>query len=120
MAKTYSMDLRERVWRYVAAGHSCRATAAHFSTSVSFVVRLMRLLHKTGSLVAKPRGGLRHAKLAPHATFLLSRVAETPDVTMPELVVELKLRGVSVDPASISHFLLRNGLRASGVQMRPF
>jgi transposase len=110
MAKTYSMDLRERVSRYVSAGHSCHAAAAHFSTSVSFVVNLMKLLRETGSLKARARGGLRHAKLAPHGEFLLARVQETPDVTMPELVVELKARGVTVDPSSVSHFLLRSGL----------
>lgn len=110
MAKTYSMDLRERVCRYVTAGHSCHEAAAHFSTSVSFVVNLMRLLRETGSLMARVRGGQRHAKLAPHREFLLARVAETPDVTMPELVAELLGRGVAVDPSSVSHFLLRNGL----------
>lgn len=110
MAKTYSMDLRERVSRYVLAGHSCHEAAAHFSTSVSFVVNLMRLLRDTGSLAARPRGGLRHSKLAPHGEFLLGRVAETPDVTMPELAAALKERGVTVDPSSLSHFLLRNGL----------
>jgi len=110
MAKTYSMDLRERVSGYVTSGHSCHAAAAHFSTSVSFVVNLMKRLRETGSLTARARGGLRHAKLAPHGAFLLARVQETPDVTMPELVVELKARGVTVDPSSVSHFLLRNGL----------
>jgi transposase len=110
MAKTYSMDLRERVCRYVKSGHSRHAAAAHFSTSVSFVVNLMKLLRETGSLTARARGGLRHAKLAPHGAFLLARVQETPDVTMPELVAELKERGVTVDPSSVSHFLLRNGL----------
>lgn len=110
MAKTYSMDLRERVSQFVLAGHSCHEAATHFSTSVSFVVNLMRLLRETGSLAARARGGLRHSKLAAHREFLLARVAETPDVTMPELAAALKERGVTVDPSSISHFLLRNGL----------
>ena len=110
MAKTYSMDLRERVSLYVSGGHSCHAAAAHFSTSVSFAVNLMRLLRETGSLTARARGGFRHSKLAPHRDFLLRRVAETPDATMPELAGELRALGVSVDPASISHFLLRCGL----------
>ena len=110
MAKTYSMDLRARVFRYVMSGHSCHETAAHFSTSVSFVVNLMKLVRETGSLKARARGGLRHAKLAPHGEFILARVKETPDVTMPELVVELQERGVTVVASSVSHFLLRHGL----------
>lgn len=109
MAKTYSMDLRERVCRYVQSGHSCHAAAAQFLTSVSFVVNLMQLFRETGSLKARARGGLRHSKLAAHGEFLLRRVAETPDVTMPELVGELKERGVTVSPSSVSHFFLRNG-----------
>jgi len=36
MPKPYSLDLRERVFRYVDEGHSCRAAAAHFQVSVSF------------------------------------------------------------------------------------
>ncbi|RUU94972.1 IS630 family transposase, partial [Mesorhizobium sp. M1A.F.Ca.IN.020.03.2.1] len=42
MPKPYSLDLRERVVRFVEAGHSRRAAAAHFEVSVSFVVILMR------------------------------------------------------------------------------
>lgn len=74
MAKTYSMDLRERVCRYVTAGHSCYEAAAYFLTSVSFVVNLMRLLRKTGSRTARARGRQLHVKLAPHRQFLLARV----------------------------------------------
>jgi transposase len=37
MPKAYSLDLRERVDRFVADGRSCHAAAAHFSVSVSFV-----------------------------------------------------------------------------------
>jgi hypothetical protein len=39
MPKAYSLDLRERVARFVEAGRSCHAAAAHFSVSVSFVVK---------------------------------------------------------------------------------
>jgi hypothetical protein len=42
MPKPYSLDLRERVFRYVDEGHSCRAAAAHFRVSVSFVVNLVK------------------------------------------------------------------------------
>jgi transposase len=42
MPKAYSLDLRERVARFVEAGRSCHAAGAHFSVSVSFVVKLMK------------------------------------------------------------------------------
>jgi transposase len=35
MPKPYSLDLRKRVVRFVEAGHSRRAAAAHFGASVS-------------------------------------------------------------------------------------
>jgi transposase len=41
MTKSYSLDLRRRVVRFVEAGHSCHEAARHFEVSVAFVVRLM-------------------------------------------------------------------------------
>ena len=84
MPKPYSQDLRARVVRHVEAGHSRRAAAAHFGVSVSFVVNLMRAYRLRGSLAPKPSGGRRHAKLEPHRAFLLEKVAEKADITMPE------------------------------------
>ncbi|MER8672041.1 helix-turn-helix domain-containing protein [Mesorhizobium sp. M1156] len=112
MPKPYSLDLRERVVRFVEAGHSRRAAAAHFGVSVSFVVILMRNYRKTESLAPKASGGRRHSKLDPHRAFLLGRVAERDDITMPELAAELAAAtDVQVAPASISRWLIRNGYR---------
>jgi transposase len=66
----------------------------------------------TGRLTPKPGGGRRHAKLDPHRAFLLARVAEKDDITMPELAAELvAATGTRADPASISRWLIRNGYR---------
>jgi transposase len=112
MPKPYSLDLRERVVRFVEAGHSCRAAAAHFQVSVSFVVKLMRSFHAGGGLEPKPSGGRRHAKLEPHRTFILARVIERADITMPELAAELAAAtGEKADPASLSRWLIRVGYR---------
>ena len=51
MPKPYSLDLRERVFGYADEGHSCRAAAAHFGVSVSFVVNLVKAFRMRG----KPR-----------------------------------------------------------------
>jgi transposase len=110
MVKAYSIDLRERVLRFVEAGHSCHEASRHFSTSPSFVINLMDLWRQTGSLKPRKQGSRRPGKLAPHREFILAQVAATPDVTMPELAAMLKELSVTVDPASLSHFLLRNGL----------
>ena len=112
MPKSYSLDLRERVVRVVEAGRSCHAAAAQFSVSVSFVVRLMKAVRATGSLAPKPSGGRRHAKLDPHRAFLIARIEEKADMTMPELAAELTTAtGTKADPASLSRWLIRNRYR---------
>ncbi|MGH6784713.1 MAG: IS630 transposase-related protein [Sphingomicrobium sp.] len=112
MPKSYSLDLRERVAGFVEAGRSCHSAAAHFSVSVSFVVRLMKAFRATGSLAPKPSGGRRHAKLDPHRAFLIASIEEKADMTMPELAAELaSATGTRADPASLSRWLIRNGYR---------
>ena len=112
MPKAYSLDLRERVARFVEGGSSCHEAAAHFSVSVSFAVRLMKAFRTTGSLAPKRSGGRRHAKLDPHRAFLIAHIEEKADITMPELSAELlAATGTKADPASLSRFLIRNGYR---------
>jgi transposase len=51
-------------------------------------------------------------KLAAHKDFLLGRVKEKPDITMPELAEALKAEaGTEAAPASLSRFLIRHGQR---------
>jgi transposase len=111
MTRSYSLDLRERVARFVEGGGSCHAAAAHFGVSISFAVKLMATFRATGSLKAKPEGGWRYSKLDPHRDFLMRRVAEQDDITMPELAAELVGQGTVVAPSSISRWLIRNGYR---------
>jgi transposase len=112
MAKPYSLDLRERVVRFVEEGHSRRAAAAHFKVSVSFVVNLVKAFGATASLEPRPSGGRRHAKLEPYRAFLLTQVAEKADITMPELAAELAAAtGETAAPASLSRWLIRAGYR---------
>jgi transposase len=112
MPKAYSLDLRERVARFVNAGRSCHAAAAHFSVSVSFAVKLMKAFRTTGRLAPMPSGGRRHAKLDPHRAFLIGRIEEKADLTMPELSAELlAATGTRANPASLSRWLIRNGYR---------
>src|SRR4030081_3516807 len=85
MPKACSLDLRELVARFVGSGRSRHAAAAYFKVFVN----LMKAYRMTGSLEPKPGGGRRHAKLDPHRAFLLARVAERDDITMPELAAEL-------------------------------
>ena len=85
----------------------------------------MKSFRATGALAPKPSGGRRHAKLDPHRAFLLGRVAEKADITMPELSAELATAsGTKADPASLSRWLIRTGYRfkktlLAGEQDRP-
>jgi transposase len=123
MPKPYSLDLRERVVSYVETGHSRRAAAGHFRVSASFVINLMTAFRERGGVAPKALGGWRHSKLDPHRVFILHRVAEKDDISMPELACELQAAsGVKADPASLSRWLIRNGLsfkkKPSGQRMR--
>ena len=64
-----------------------------------------------GAVTPKALGGWRHSKLDPHRVFILRRVAEKDDISMPELAGELQAAsGVKADPASLSRWLICNGL----------
>jgi transposase len=111
MGKSYSADLRERVIRIVSGGRSRREAAAHFEVSASFAVKLLARHRKTGfSAPAKqgrPPGG---GKLSRHRGFLIRRVEEKPDITMPELAAELEAAcHIKASPASLSRFLCKAG-----------
>lgn len=110
MPKSYSLDLRERVFAYVEQGHSRRAAARHFNVSPSFVINLMTNSRARGSLAPKQRGGAQWNKLHPYRGFLIERVEATPDVTLEELVSALKDRfDITIHLASVSRMLRKAG-----------
>lgn len=112
MGRSYSMDLRRRLVARVAGGQSRRGAAEDFSVSPSFSVKLVARQARTGSLEPAPQGRPRGTgKLDLYRAFLIDRVKEKPDITMPELAAELAERhGVEADPASLSRFLCKAGL----------
>ena len=107
--EAYSKDLRVRLIRSVETGSSARAQAEVFTVSPSTAVKWMQAFRRDGQVEAKPRGGNRPSPLIPHTDWLLARVAETPDVTLKELRVELKARGLVVGLSSLSRFFTRAG-----------
>ena len=46
-----------------------------------------------------------------HRDYLVRRIAEAADITMPELAAELAARGVGIDPSNLSRWFIRNGYR---------
>lgn len=90
MVRPYSLDLRERVVAAVEAGDSCRAVAQTFRVSVASVVKWSQRKRQTGSAAAKPLGYRQERSLAAQRDWMLARIAEKPDLTLRELVAELK------------------------------
>ena len=110
MARAYSLDLRERVVAAVSGGESCRTVATTFRVSVASVVKWSQRFRKTGSAAARPMGGNRPYALAEERDWLLSRLAEKPDVTLRALVVELSERGIVVSYYAVWHFFDHEGI----------
>jgi transposase len=84
---TYSQDLRQRVIDCVERKEgSLRQIAQRFVVSLSFVVRLLQLQRRTGSLDPKPPAGGRHPALGPEDLERLKElVRKQPDATLKEL-----------------------------------
>ena len=110
MARAYSLDLRERVVAAVAAGQSCRAVAATFKVSVASVVKWSQRFRATGSAAAYKVGGRRPFALAGQRAWLLTRVAEQPDITLRALGAELAGRGIKVSHFAVWHFFEHEGI----------
>jgi len=111
MAGPYSLDLRARVVAAVEAGETCRQVAARFGVSVASVVKWSQRHRATGSPAAKRMGGYRDFLLEPERDFILSRLAETPDLSVRALLDELgEQRGKRVCRDTLWRFLRREGL----------
>lgn len=111
MGHSYSIDLRERVVASVNEGLSRREAARVFKMSNSCAVKLLQRVAATGSAApgrqGRPPGG---GKLAPYRDFLIARVTQKPDITMPELAAELlAAHGVSATAPSLSRVLCAAG-----------
>jgi transposase len=108
MAKSLSLDLRERVVAAVAGGVSRRQAAERFGVSAASAVRWCALERKTGDARPKPQGGDRHShRIEAHAAFILDAVAKRPDITLAELRALLAGRGVSVAVSTLWRFFDR-------------
>ena len=112
MPKTLSTDLRERIVRFVSEGHSRRSAAAKFAISASSAVSFVARHEATGSVAPKVGRVGRRSKLEAHRDVLIRRIAEVPDITMPELADDLaSATGTRADPSALSRWLIRNGYR---------
>jgi len=108
MGKPISVDLRQRVCKAVSEGLSCRQAALRFEVSASSAIRWVAQLTTQGSFAPRPQGGdQRSGRIEAEADFILSRVAETPDITLAELQTLLCARGVDVGIGTLWRFFDR-------------
>ena len=86
MAKPLSFDLRSRVLAAVDGGLSCRRAAERFGVSASSAIRWAALRRKVGDARPKAVGGDRlSSRTEAHAGLIHAALAETSDITLPEL-----------------------------------
>ena len=111
MAAPMSQDLRQRIVRAVAQGHSARQAAQRFAVSPSAAVKLMQRVRQTGSTASAKIGGYRRPLLEPYADVLRQLVSETKGITLREIQAKLATQGVEVKALStIADMLHRLGL----------
>ncbi len=112
MAKPLSEDLRIRVIEAVEAGASRRQAAKRFGVSAASAVRWVQEWRASGRTAPKPCGGdKRSQRIEAEATFLLSQIEETPDITLSELQAALlRERKLWVALSTIWRFFKRRGV----------
>jgi len=93
MARAYSLDLQERVVAAVAAGQSCRSAAKTFMVSVASVAKWSTRRRQSGG---DENGRSQTLPLARERDWVLSRIADRPDLTLRALLKELADRGLLV------------------------
>ena len=111
MPAPYSYDLRLRVMDAVLGGIPYAEVTRRFRVSNSTILRWVRRLRENGSYAALPMGGKKPFVLADELSWLLSRIAVKPDLTLRELLAELRGRGIEVSSFALWHIVRRAGLR---------
>src|SRR5712692_5803895 len=108
MPKSYSGDLRERVIEAVEIeGASRHEAAERFDISVSSAVKWLQRWSESRIAAPKSRGG-SVSPLEEHAESILALVAERPDLTLKETLVELLKRRIRTSKSALSCFFGRH------------
>ena len=109
MPKSYSADLRERVIEAVEMGASRHEAADRFEISVSSAVKWLQRWHESRSAAPKPRGG-SVSPLEKRTARVLAVIAEHPDLTLMETVVQLRRQRIRTSKSALSRFFGRHGI----------
>jgi transposase len=109
MPKAYSGDLRERVIGAVEEGATCREAGERFEISASSSIRWLQRWRESRSAEPKPRGG-SVSPLEELAAEVLALIAEKPDLTLVEMVTELRRRRIGTSRSALSRFFARHDI----------
>jgi putative transposase len=106
MAKSYSMDLRERVVAAVDEdGLSRHKAASRFGVAASTAIKWAKRFETTGSVAPGQIGGHRPKAIRDeHAVWLRARMRER-DFTVRGLIAELAERGLRVGYRAVWNFV---------------
>lgn len=108
MAKSLSIDLRQRVIAAIDGGLSCRQAAERFGVSAASAIRWRDRQQKAGDFAPKQQGGDRKSqRIEAHAQLILDTVAVKPDITLVELRGKLMEQGITAGVASLWRFFDR-------------
>jgi transposase len=109
MPRAYSEELRGRVIEAVQGGASRREAAEEFEVSPSSAVKWVQRWEETGSTAPKPTGG-SVSPLEEHSDLVLELVNQQPDLTLVEIVADLRKHRIVTSRSSVWRFLKRQGL----------
>ena len=109
MPRSYSVDLRKRVIEAVETGASRHAAAEEFGISASSAIKWLQRWNESGSCTPRPRGG-SVSPLDRHRERILALVAAQPDLSLDEIVTQLRKRRIGTTDSSLSRFFQRHGI----------
>jgi transposase len=109
--KPYPAVLRERLLRFVDAGHSQAEAARTYGVSLSSIARWRAQQAETGDLAPRARPG-RTPWIGPdHASALAAQIEAVPDATLAEhCAVWAQQQGIVVSAATMSRAIRRLGI----------
>lgn len=108
--RPYSSDLRGLFCRYLDEGLSARAAGRVVGVSEATAVRWAQRRRATGSVLADKIGGGKPVLLAGERDWLMARLEQDKDLTLHELLAQLRdERGVVVCCDTLWRFLKRCG-----------
>jgi len=120
MAKSLSLDLRQRVIAAIDGGLSYRQAAERFGVTAASAIRWRSRQREADDFAPKQQGGDRRSRrIEAHAPFILNAVDTKSDITLGELQDKLKDYGATASVASLWRFFQRRKITLKKRRLTP-